>query len=359
MQEITHLYASGPSLGLEDSDIGWNASCHLEKKGYPPIYLDFDYVSGFNMKASRRREKSTGKEMSNEHSYDVESSPNNSIYGWPLLSSARIATQYSPLGPNVYSEILLKLSQVSMHSNLHECVDNDDPKRFLHPITGTIRWATLSFCAQTYHNPSIENNILRYDGMSESRLQAKEKETMDEMVALTSNSSTDVFYVKYNVWFDFFVQSNMEMFTDTLNHDGADNISVWPALLEAIPTVSGALIRSHGTPGSTNATGYAWEEETYVKVQWEWFALQCSSVLLSAAFLGIVMLKSIGVPFLFKTSLLATLFHGMEGFDDEEIDVGRVKQNQETHSDLLITAKTRRGRLELNEQGHLKILKAE
>jgi hypothetical protein len=82
-------------------------------------------------------------------------------------------------------------------------------------------------------------------------------------------------------------------------------------------------------------------------------------VLYSAAFLAIVMLKSTGVPFLSQSSLIATLFHGMEGFDDEEMNVGRVKQNHDTHLDLLSTAKLRRGRLELNEQGHLRILKAE
>jgi hypothetical protein len=65
-------------------------------------------------------------------------------------------------------------------------------------------------------------------------------------------------------------------------------------------------------------------------------------VLYSAAFLAIVMLKSTGVPFLSQSSLIATLFHDMECFDDKEMNVGRVKQNQETHSDLLNNAKIRR-----------------
>jgi hypothetical protein len=296
-------------------------------------------------------------ETLDELSYDVENSPLRTIARWPSLSSARIATRWS-YPDDDYSEILLKMSQVSMHTSLHEYMGND-PERFHHPITGTIRWSVLSFCGQTYHNASIENNILRYDSMSELRLHVKEERSTDGFVVLTSNSSTDVFYVSEGVWFNFFILSNMSMFADILDHDGADNISVWPTLLKAIPTALSALIRSHGTPGSANATGYAWEEETYIKVRWEWFAFQCSIVFLSAAFLGIVMLKSTGVPFLFKSSLVATLFHGMEGFDEKEMSVGRVKPDQETHSDLLDAAKMRKGRLELNEYGHLKIRKAE
>jgi hypothetical protein len=86
-----------------------------------------------------------------------------------------------------------------------------------------------------------------------------------------------------------------------------------------------------------------------------------SLVVLSAFLLICTAVGSAWKPYLFKGSLLAMLFHEIDGWDAEELRVERQdgKKGREMNGEVLKMAQGMRGCLGRNGDGDMKILKGD
>ncbi|KAK8242124.1 hypothetical protein HDK77DRAFT_274380 [Phyllosticta capitalensis] len=111
-----------------------------------------------------------------------------------------------------------------------------------------------------------------------------------------------------------------------------------------------------GGRNSTTLIGEALSPEVFVVVRWAWFVLPAALVLLSAIFLALsVTINSATAgktptP-LWKTSLVPLLFHGLEGWSRDELRI-------ESEADMSVAAHSMKARLQKNEDGDAKFLRA-
>ncbi|KAF7196550.1 hypothetical protein HII31_01920 [Pseudocercospora fuligena] len=84
-------------------------------------------------------------------------------------------------------------------------------------------------------------------------------------------------------------------------------------------------------PNSTWVSGYAQVPATVAHVRWPWFTLPASLVLLGIAFLGTaIAFSSEDGKFVWKSSILATVYHRLEGFTADEMDVRSIVEMEES-----------------------------
>ncbi|KAI1846971.1 hypothetical protein JX266_006846 [Neoarthrinium moseri] len=112
-------------------------------------------------------------------------------------------------------------------------------------------------------------------------------------------------------------------------------------------------MRSSDPGDNYNATviqGKATFNETYIRVRWPWMILPLAETALAAVLLAISIIMSRHQPLL-KTSVIAYLTSRLEGWADEELDVGDSKRlTQEKLEEL---AEGLRAQLEANSEGRL------
>ncbi|KAF2802020.1 uncharacterized protein BDZ99DRAFT_212767 [Mytilinidion resinicola] len=85
------------------------------------------------------------------------------------------------------------------------------------------------------------------------------------------------------------------------------------------------LMRSNNPGDNPNATMFKGEAHfltTFVDVRWPWIILPLAETLLTIILLAISILLARHQPLL-KKSVTALLVHGLEGWSDDELDVGR------------------------------------
>ncbi|KAK8209881.1 hypothetical protein IWZ01DRAFT_542657 [Phyllosticta capitalensis] len=124
-----------------------------------------------------------------------------------------------------------------------------------------------------------------------------------------------------------------------------------------IRNISDAMTRCiQSGRNSEMLTGIALYPEVYVVVRWAWIVLPATLVLLGAIFLALtVMLNSAtsgksATP-LWKSSLVPLLFHGLEGWTQEEL-------RTEKAAEMLVASESMKARLQKNEDGDAKFLRA-
>lgn len=102
--------------------------------------------------------------------------------------------------------------------------------------------------------------------------------------------------------------------------------------------------------GSIKQPGTAYVQEVFVVVRWKWAILPMVLVLLGAVFLAInLWINSRDGVFLWKSSLLPLLFHGLEGWDQDVLDVNE-------NLDMTARAKSMYARLERDDMGSTKLV---
>lgn len=101
---------------------------------------------------------------------------------------------------------------------------------------------------------------------------------------------------------------------------------------------------------SSQQPGHAYVEEVFIVVRWQWAVFPMVLVLLGLVFLaGNLWVNSREGVFLWKSSLLPLLFHGLDGFDPEILDANE-------SSEMTEAAKKMYARLEQNETGSTKLV---
>ncbi|KAF2143123.1 uncharacterized protein K452DRAFT_166926 [Aplosporella prunicola CBS 121167] len=121
-----------------------------------------------------------------------------------------------------------------------------------------------------------------------------------------------------------------------------------------------SMLRSERNLNITFVEGDAYTQETYIHVRWAWLSFPICIVLLTTMLLITTIIQSIqNGNALFKSSLIALLFHGLEGWNKEELDATKDTEHQETPQSLIKRAKSMRARFERAEDGELKFLRAD
>lgn len=121
--------------------------------------------------------------------------------------------------------------------------------------------------------------------------------------------------------------------------------------LKVFENIAEAMTRQlYISNSSSQQPGHAYVEEVFVVVRWEWAVLPTILVLLGLIFLaGNVWINNRDGVFLWKSSLLPLLFHGLDGFDAETLDVNE-------NSEMSETATSMYARLDTNETGSTKLV---
>ncbi|KAL9617965.1 MAG: hypothetical protein Q9160_007270 [Pyrenula sp. 1 TL-2023] len=231
-------------------------------------------------------------------------------------------------------------------------------------IKGRMTWCRLHFCAQHYQDATIKNGVMS----------SKTERTIP--FTMTENPSGDNIGIAGDDELTKFHLGNKSrnalsnMIQDLTQSPPLVSSFITPFLqksdsvvpfFNSIATVSTALIRcSQANPQVKNRSGEAFGPEVYVRVRWEWFLMPLSIVLLSGIFLVLTVVQSWNRHTRFRSSIVAALFHGLEGWDDDELRIERDSGGEkETDSMLLKKAERMKVVLKENDKGTLKFVKVE
>jgi hypothetical protein len=124
-----------------------------------------------------------------------------------------------------------------------------------------------------------------------------------------------------------------------------------------LATTVTSLIRSQDNGDNRNATiisGKVVTTTTFVRVRWPWLILPILETLLAAVLLIMSIIMNRGRSYLYKSSSIALLFHGLEGWKESELPV----QGVETPEHLEEKAKTLKAVLTRGTEGSLKLVRS-
>jgi len=109
------------------------------------------------------------------------------------------------------------------------------------------------------------------------------------------------------------------------------------------------LIRSSDNINASTTYGEVVRSETYVIVRWGWLSLPLLMTLLANVLLFMSIISSASRSELFKSSILAVMFHGLRGWQRDQLQVRR----PETVDALESTAKGMRTELRRDPDGYI------
>ncbi|KAF2136595.1 uncharacterized protein K452DRAFT_237204 [Aplosporella prunicola CBS 121167] len=224
-------------------------------------------------------------------------------------------------------------------------------RNFTEASQDNIQSCRLYWCAYLYNNMSIINNtihipssktyelLLIYPNQTEGR-QSHPGGLFNLTFAIPS-SEVDAFPGKLPT---FDVDPNMLPALYRKNNFSLVMEDMVRSLTEHIRTSS---------PGETWIDGTAFAPETYIKVRWEWLSLPLITLTMAIAYLIVSMKESKKHrTILWKSSTLAPFFHGIQGWEKENLNLGYVTQMNEM-------AETMRGQLRKGDNGELKFVRAD
>lgn len=154
-------------------------------------------------------------------------------------------------------------------------------------------------------------------------------------------------YEGYNNERSTYLPSSTPMILEALNH--RKNIS---EVMSSITDMMTYHIRTG--PNSTFIHGTASYPEIYVVVRWRWFVLPGLLVLLTVIFFALTVWDSSakkGGPPLWKSSVLPFLFHGLDGWSEEELKVS-------SREGIDVVAEKMKARILRNDEGVRKFVRA-
>jgi hypothetical protein len=140
----------------------------------------------------------------------------------------------------------------------------------------------------------------------------------------------------------------------------------WPKYFGDMAAVLTIFVQNRAQPASKRIMGQAYGMDTFMEVQWIWFSMPLFLVVSSTLLLVFTARRSSKKKYLFKSSALAVVFHGLEqeASDFEEPDMGKDSVDARlggkvTSAMLNKMARDYKVRLGTNAKGELKLLKAD
>jgi hypothetical protein len=227
-------------------------------------------------------------------------------------------------------------------------------------VNGTITRCELDMCAQTYKKPTFKNNQFFPEEVIEIPL-----ETIGNWTT-TEGPHDDRFGFGYGGRGIDLLGTQLASATGTDNYSNLKAYSSgvvqslngnFTEVFRRLAAACSVVMQSPKNPETRRIVGTTYAPETYVKVQWKWLIMPLSVVLISAIFMIHTVIRSWKIPYLYKTSSLATLFHGLEVAAYEDYERGFVEHEKETDEDMFEIAKKMHVRLGHDRDGRLKFKK--
>ncbi|KAL1610498.1 hypothetical protein SLS60_002167 [Paraconiothyrium brasiliense] len=209
-------------------------------------------------------------------------------------------------------------------------------------INGTITQCAIDICARTYKDAVMKDGNMTIGDSIEIPLRAVHVEYEDETKSVLVYNSTVLFesetddtnnVQQYELGgFDqrvlsaslglttsdspFWVQNSIVYLNDT-NGD-------FKSLFDGIADVVSTVLQHPDNPRSASVAGPAYASQTFVEARWEWLILPLVLLTATICLLVATILQSRSRLYLFKTSLLPSIFAGFEGRNGMSIDDGNL-----------------------------------
>lgn len=240
----------------------------------------------------------------------------------------------------------------------------------LDTVRGTMRFCRVDFCAKHYDGIWVNNTNLSYTNVTTIPLKDGPYTSPDNMTLLTTSTPpahlSSIANMRFSVslrardaiykimhlggWYDIYA-SDPTIYTD------------WPTLYAAAAsTLTTEFIQARANPSHSTTTGPGMMKETYVHVRWEWLIMPLLMILCTAVVLALTIVQSWGRRYLYKSSALALLFRGMEGWEAAELRASADQKGnggREMESHFRAIASGYRARLGRDGEGDLKFMKVE
>jgi hypothetical protein len=237
-------------------------------------------------------------------------------------------------------------------------------------INGTMSLCQIEFCAHTHKDGVMENGRWSTSKVEETALNPTGSESVpnstfsDPRKNFTYNAVgiADTFRIGILSFSPLertirtiFENEEFDIAMHSAPYNGTAN-GDWNIVSSRLAAVISSVVQSSTNPEARNFTGDSYGQEIFVNVRWIWLSGPLFVVFLSVVILILTIINSSRKQYLFKTSILAVLFHGLEGWnisDSQTEPDGRRKTDHE----LLQLAKGMRVSLRKNDEGSLKLKK--
>jgi hypothetical protein len=233
--------------------------------------------------------------------------------------------------------------------------------------------SSWAWCARSFKNVTATPGVLPTSPNTSEILWFRDSGDSSDgfhtpVANFVSNTTGKVYQINFNTNLNFWsvitsLLSVTEFTQDSTNsNDATTHLDFGGTLAKGdIPTISSniadtltAYVRSFqlDNPNATSFNGTVQIKETYVKVRWAWLILPLAETLLASLLLIGSIVISMGHP-VWKNSVTASLFHGLDGSGDGELAVHGVES-------LRAVDKAAQGmhvELQRNGEGILKLLR--
>lgn len=231
------------------------------------------------------------------------------------------------------------------------------------PPPTEVYYSTWFWCAQSFHALNTTSSGLGQSSPQIERLTVVG--TVENVLLLRADSTGKLYYIDSYSAAAIFQYPYVALNTTVTRYviDPGDlnfgyylrrsNLS--DVTQDLADTLTG-LIRSNVPGDNLNATmfkGEARYSTAFVQVRWPWIILPIAETLLTAVLLAISILLTRHQPLL-KTSVIAFLMHGLEGWSDDELEVA----SPETTGSLQTIAKGMMASFEEDSQGRLRFMRS-
>jgi hypothetical protein len=224
-------------------------------------------------------------------------------------------------------------------------------------INGTITRCRPTLCARQYHNVTINPTGVRAENTTDfpfitsswyrgAPVTAYDKFNNKFLFADGAYFLPDIFErVTSSDSFKYLLKS----YLPKTGHD-------WENLFERMSDVMTQGLQSPLNPNATRLYGPAYGSETFIRVRWPWFIMPLCLVAAANVFIAMTIYRSRQSPYLFKNSVMAVLFHGLQDSEKQEILLASVSKKQ-THEGLTTELSTLRVSFRKDKNGVLRLEK--
>ena len=222
-------------------------------------------------------------------------------------------------------------------------------------MNATLTKCRLNICARRYRNVTMGANGIKVAHTTDSPLSVSIANGT-EVYAKDENNNKFRFDLDQlrNLRSLLYDVTDTQSFKFLLDKNNPKSSADWVRFFERIAEVYTQTIQSPYNPDARRVEAQAYGLEVFVRVRWAWFIMPLLIVLASNVLLGLTMYQSRKKPYLYKNSILSTLFHGLEGWETHELLPAKVC-GSETYNDMLDTSKGMLASLKKNDDGYLKL----
>ncbi|KAF2820581.1 hypothetical protein CC86DRAFT_428306 [Ophiobolus disseminans] len=139
-----------------------------------------------------------------------------------------------------------------------------------------------------------------------------------------------------------------------LNKNNPSSSADWMHFFQLVADVFTQTILSPYNPDAKHMIAEAYGPVIFVRVRWVWSIFPLALVLAASVLLCLTMYRSRSKAYLYKNSILATLFHGLGGWDTYELLPDKTS-GRETYADMMDIAKGMMASLKKDGEGYLKL----